>query len=119
MPTPNVITIEEHFWTPELSGVGHRQAGAPERLSIELPQDAKRAASRDAHSGFIAHGGASRGAKLWLRPAEAGPSPAPYATARRLRASATFPASSAARRSIWCANSTTCRQATVASVWLL
>jgi predicted TIM-barrel fold metal-dependent hydrolase len=33
MPTPNVITIEEHFWTPELSGPGHRQAGAPERLS--------------------------------------------------------------------------------------
>jgi predicted TIM-barrel fold metal-dependent hydrolase len=33
MPVPNVITIEEHFWTPELSGVGHRQAGAPERLS--------------------------------------------------------------------------------------
>jgi len=25
MPTPNVVTIEEHFWTPELS--------APERLS--------------------------------------------------------------------------------------
>jgi predicted TIM-barrel fold metal-dependent hydrolase len=33
MPVPNVITIEEHFWTPELSGAGHRQAGAPERLS--------------------------------------------------------------------------------------
>ena len=33
MPTPNVITTEEHFWTPELSGAGHRQAGAPERLS--------------------------------------------------------------------------------------
>src|SRR5215831_607850 len=33
MAAPNVITIEEHFWTPELSGAGHRQAGAPERLS--------------------------------------------------------------------------------------
>jgi predicted TIM-barrel fold metal-dependent hydrolase len=33
MPVPTVITIEEHFWTPELSGAGHRQAGAPERLS--------------------------------------------------------------------------------------
>jgi predicted TIM-barrel fold metal-dependent hydrolase len=33
MPVPNIITIEEHFWTPELSGSGHRQAGAPERLS--------------------------------------------------------------------------------------
>jgi len=33
MPVPNIITIEEHFWTPELSGAGHRQAGAPERLS--------------------------------------------------------------------------------------
>jgi predicted TIM-barrel fold metal-dependent hydrolase len=33
MPVPAVITIEEHFWTPELSGPGHRQAGAPERLS--------------------------------------------------------------------------------------
>jgi 2,3-dihydroxybenzoate decarboxylase len=33
MPVPNVVTIEEHFWTPELSGAGHPQAGAPERLS--------------------------------------------------------------------------------------
>jgi predicted TIM-barrel fold metal-dependent hydrolase len=33
MPLPNVITLEEHFWTPELIGAGHRQAGAPERLS--------------------------------------------------------------------------------------
>jgi predicted TIM-barrel fold metal-dependent hydrolase len=30
---PNVITIEEHFWTPELSGTGQRQAGAAQRLS--------------------------------------------------------------------------------------
>jgi predicted TIM-barrel fold metal-dependent hydrolase len=33
MPVPNVITIEEHFWTPELSGTGQRQAGAAQRLS--------------------------------------------------------------------------------------
>jgi len=33
MPVPSVITIEEHFWTPELSGTGQRQAGAAQRLS--------------------------------------------------------------------------------------
>jgi 2,3-dihydroxybenzoate decarboxylase len=33
MPVPNVITLEEHFWTPELAGSGQRQPGAAERLS--------------------------------------------------------------------------------------
>jgi predicted TIM-barrel fold metal-dependent hydrolase len=33
MAAPNVITIEEHFWTPELNGTGQRQAGAAQRLS--------------------------------------------------------------------------------------
>jgi predicted TIM-barrel fold metal-dependent hydrolase len=33
MPVPNVITLEEHFWTPELAGSGRRESGAAERLS--------------------------------------------------------------------------------------
>ena len=33
MPVPNIITLEEHFWTPELAGAGQRQPGAAERLS--------------------------------------------------------------------------------------
>src|ERR1700736_364959 len=33
MPVPNVITLEEHFWTPELAGSGQRQPGVAERLS--------------------------------------------------------------------------------------
>jgi len=34
MAAANVITIEEHFWTPELRGTGQqRQAGAAQRLS--------------------------------------------------------------------------------------
>src|ERR1700720_4698886 len=33
MPVPNVITLEEHFWTPELADSGRRESGAAERLS--------------------------------------------------------------------------------------
>jgi 2,3-dihydroxybenzoate decarboxylase len=33
MATANVITIEEHFWTPELSGSGQKNVGVPQRLS--------------------------------------------------------------------------------------
>jgi 2,3-dihydroxybenzoate decarboxylase len=33
MRTANVITIEEHFWTPELSGSGQKNVGVPQRLS--------------------------------------------------------------------------------------
>jgi len=33
MPGANVIAIEEHFWTPELSGSGKKNTGVPQRLS--------------------------------------------------------------------------------------
>src|SRR5438105_15612696 len=33
MPTADVIAIEEHFWTPELSGSGKKSSGVPQRLS--------------------------------------------------------------------------------------
>src|SRR5438105_12422138 len=38
MPTPTVITLEEHFWSPELSGSkltgsGRKNVGVPQRLS--------------------------------------------------------------------------------------